>query len=152
MASVSGSPTSNYALAVYEITTDEALLIELEVPEAAYWQFQLYDVWTKSLDIMHNQTDVNMRRAAIDLDGKFRAVVSLSDPGVANWLDPMGRNQGSITFRNYRSKDTPTPMARLVKLDELWEILPKDTKRITPQQRHESLAHRRGGFSKLYGQ
>jgi hypothetical protein len=148
---LAGSPTSTYANAVYEIKPDEALIAEIDVPtDAAYWSYQLYDVWLRSLDFRNHQTNINMHRAAIDKDGKFRAVVSLTDPGVANWLDPMGRKEGFLVFRNYRSKATPNPDLKLVKLADLRKHLPKDTKWVTPAERQQIIAYRQNGYQKMY--
>ena len=147
----SGSPSSRYACATFDIQPGDAVIIELEVPDAHYWQFQLYDVWCKSLDFVNFQTDINMHHAVLDADGKCRVVLSLEDPGVANWLDPVGRKQGFIAFRNYRTKTAPTPSAKLVKLAELRQHLPPETRMVTPQQRQAALVHRRSGLVKLYG-
>ena len=122
------------------------------MPEgAAYWQFQLYDVWIKSLDFMHCQTDINMDNAIIDKDGKFRAVISLTDPGIANWLDPVGRKEGIVVFRNYRAKVAPNPDTQLVKLADLHKYLPKETQKVTPEQRRKTLERRRQGYLEVYG-
>jgi hypothetical protein len=142
--SLIGSRSTVYVPAVFRLEPDQAILIEWDVPVSAYWSFQLGDVWSRPLDYLHHQTDLNLNRATVDADGKVRVVVSLSDPGYANWLDPCGRREGTIVMRNYRSPaDTTVPDLRVVPLAELANLLPADTARCTPEQRADALARRR---------
>ena len=139
MEQLTASPSSNYAFLPYDIKPDEALVIELDVPaNSAYWSFQLADVWGKAIDYMYAQTDFNMQQAAIDSGNKVRAVISLRDPGLLNWLDPVGRAQGLCFLRNYRSESFKQPTVRSVKLDELRQLLPTESKWVTPEQRQRT--------------
>ena len=148
-----GSPSTNYVFGVYDIAADEALIIDSEVPQAGYWSLQIMDVWCRALDFIHRQTDVNMARAVVDRDGRYRSVIALSDPGVANWLDPMGRHEGTICGRSYQSRALlAAPVTKLVKLAELPQHLPADTTFVTPQQRQAALEHRRRGYMRMYGE
>lgn len=148
---LAGSPSTHYGLAVAEIAADEAVIIEQAVPDCAYWSFQLGDVWSKSLDFMHRQTDINMQRAVIDADGRFRAVISQRDPGVPNWMDPMGRPEVTIVSRNYRERGRiDGPMLKTVKFAALRDHLPPDTPSITPERRAQQLEYRRRGYLRLY--
>jgi hypothetical protein len=148
-----GSPSSNYAMAVFDLGPDEALLIELDqVPDGVYWSLQTGDVWSRSLNFTHRQTSVNMHHAAIDRDGGFRAVVANRDPGVKNWLDTTGRRQGTVVFRNYRATRQPVPTTRKVSLAALDSLLPLETVRLTLDERREALRQRAAGFLKLHGE
>lgn len=148
-----GSPSNNTAMAIFELQQDEALIIELdEIPRGTYWSFQLGDVWSRSLDFMNRMSTLNDREISVDSDGGVRVVVSLQDPGINNWLDPCGRIEGTVVFRNYRSTAAPVPKSRKVKLSELTSVLPADTRRITPAQRKEIIAQRRHGQRKIYGE
>jgi Protein of unknown function (DUF1214) len=148
-----GSPTSNYAMAVFDLEPDEALVVELSpLPDGAYWGLQLGDIWSRSLNFTHRLTSLSMRHAAIDKDGGFRAVVSHEDPGIANWLDTTGRKQGTVVFRNYRARGQPVPATHKIKLSELFTVLPKDTRRVSPAERAADLKRRREGFLKLHGE
>jgi hypothetical protein len=148
-----GSPSNNTAMAIFELGEDEALILELdEVPNGAYWSFQLGDVWSRSLDFMNRQSTLNDREIAVDADGRIRCVVSLKDPGLANWLDPCGRIEGTVVFRNYRATSAPVPASRKVKFAELGSMLPKDAARVTPAQRKAALVRRRLGQRKMYGE
>lgn len=149
--SLVGSQSTTYVPGVYEMAAGEAIVIEWTPPESDYWSVQLGDVWSRPLDSMHHQTDINMARAAIDSDGKFRAVVTLDDPGVANWLDPTGNLQGVIVMRNYRSRSaTVEPSLVKIKADELADYLPADTPAVTPEERRKALAYRRSAMQSFF--
>jgi hypothetical protein len=151
--SLIGSRSTTYVPAVFSVARDEALLVTWEVPEAAYWSFQLGDVWSRPLDYIHHQTDINMQRAKIDADGKVRVVVSAADPGIANWLDPCGNDEGTIVTRSYRSiLKTVEPEIKLVKFAELLDHLPADTAKVTPAERAQHLEYRRQSVLKFFGQ
>lgn len=148
-----GSPTSNYAMAVFELAADEALLIELDrEPDGVYWSFQLGDVWSRSLNFSSRHSSLNNRETAVDADGAVRVVVSQHDPGVHNWLDPCGRVEGTVVFRNYRALGAPVPASRVVKLAELDALLPEDTRRVTLAERGAALEYRRRCQTRLYGE
>jgi len=147
-----GSSFSNYAMAIFDLKDDEALILELDqLPDGVYWSLQLGDVWSRSLNLF-GQTSISMHHAAVDGDGGFRAVVSKYDPGVKNWLDTQGRKQGAIVFRNYRAQRQPVPASKLVKLSEVRDNLPEDTTLFTPEQRKEAVARRREGLLALHGE
>lgn len=148
-----GSPTSNYAMAVFELASDEALLIELDrQPDGVYWSFQLGDVWSRSLNFSSRHSSLNNREVVVDADGAVRVVVAHRDPGVHNWLDPCGREEGTVVFRNYRASGAPVPVSRVVKLAELGALLPADTQRISPAERQAALERRRRCQTRLYGE
>lgn len=151
--SLIGSRSVVYVPAVFKLAAGEAAVVEWDVPDSAYWSFQLADVWSRPLDYLHHQTDLNLNRAAIDPDGKVRIVVSLTDPGVANWLDPCGRTEGTLVMRNYRSAAATTvPELRVVQLADLAKHLHPDTPAFTAEQRSEALARRRVGAAALQAQ
>jgi len=153
MGSIAGSSACTYAFMNVDLEEDEALLIEMTPPrESIYWGYQLYDVWSKSFDFMHRQTDLNMESIHIDGDGKARVVVSLKDPGVANWLDTTGRFQSSMAYRNYRSTDAFDQRTEVVKIADLKDKLPSDTKWVSPQERKTIAAKRRPAILGLYSE
>lgn len=148
-----GSLAAYYAGFLYKIAPDEALIIEGEVPQGVYWGVQLGDVWSTSLDYIYRQSDINMRRIAIDCDGKFRVVLTANDPGVANWLDPAGDLEGIGMMRIFRSPERPKlPELKVVKAADLASHLPADTRYVTPAERKAALAHREASIRAMYGQ
>jgi hypothetical protein len=65
-----GSPSTVYTWGIFDIQDDEALIIEMDAPHAAFWSLQIQDVWTKPINYLNHQSDINQKHAAIDSDGK----------------------------------------------------------------------------------
>ena len=148
-----GSPTSNYAMAVFDLAEDEALIITLNpMPNGVYWGLQLGDIWSRSLNFTQRQTSLNMKTTVADADGACRVVVAHSDPGVANWLDTTGRRQGTVVFRNYKTLTQPVPATLKAKLADLYAYLPHATARVAGGQRAVSLEARRLAYIALHGE
>ena len=148
-----GSPSANYAQAIFDLKDDEAVIIEMpKVPDGAYWSFQLGDVWSRSLDFANHQSSMNMREVAVDADGAIRIVVSINDPGINNWLDTCAHHSGTVVFRNYRSMTAPVPASRKVKLSEVMDLLPKETKLMSAAERKQAMDRRRMALVKRWGE
>lgn len=148
-----GSPSTTYGLGVYDITEDEALLVEWQPPDTTYWSFQVGDVWSNATDFMHYQSDLNMNTARLDPDGVLRAVVSAEDPGVPNWMDHRGRREGVLIMRNYGARgESPAPTMRPVPLADVRKHLHSGSPTVTAEQRREALAARRAAYRTAYGE
>lgn len=132
-----------YLPAVFEFEADEALILETDLPaNRPYWNFQLNDPYFNAIEYVYRMSSTNGHYATVCPDGRFRAVISLDDPGTPNWLDPAGFLQGTIYGRWYDCDACPTPTLKRVKRTELWNHLPPDTPRITPEERAEQLRDR----------
>lgn len=131
----------------YQFEADEALILETRMPEEVrYWNIQLNDTLFNTVEYLYCQSSLNGHQAKLDSDGKFRAVIALEDPGVANWLDPQQRQIGHLVGRWYESSTRPMPTLRRVKASDVLNELPADTPRVTPQERREIVMERvRGG-------
>lgn len=150
---LAGSSSTTYGFCVYELRPDEALIVEWDTVESAYWSWQLGDVWSNALDFVNFQTTLNMDQAVVDDEGKVRAVLSATDPGVPNWLDTRGRREGVVVLRNYKEQSTSVaPTARLVKLAELRDALPAGTPTVSPDDRMKALLTRRSAYHDAYGE
>ncbi len=79
------------------------------------------------------------------------AVVSHTDPGLPNWLDPSGHDEGYVTFRWIGAEGYPRPVAEQVRTRELERHLPPAARRITPTQRADQLRRRRLGVVRRFG-
>jgi len=139
---IGGNPVAAYIGMDYRISPDEALIIEMTPIEARYWGFQTSSVWGQTNDYSYHQSSLNAEQVRTDADGKVRLVLALSDPGVPNWLDPVGIGTGSVLLRWYKAKGTATPETRLVPLADLRQHLPKDTPAVGPAERGEQLKAR----------
>jgi hypothetical protein len=139
-------PGQVYLEGLYRIADDEALVLETPVPgKCLYWSFLVGDMQFRTGDYANNQASINGFQARLDSDGKFRTVIAKSDPGVPNWLDTGGYNEGVIQGRWNVCDSAPVPSARLVKLSALHGILPADTPKVTAQERDRQLRDRRLG-------
>lgn len=136
--------TQRYVYGIFELDDDEALIFETDIPESCrYWSVQLTNELLVSIDWMNRQSSINGHTAKIDEDGKFRAIISARDPGVANWLDTAGYRIGTIQNRWDRCNRWPSPDATRVKFDDLGKHLPKDTVMVSPEQRDAEIRRRR---------
>lgn len=149
-APISGALSQQiYVPAVYEFAQDEALIIETELPHRLhYWNFQLNDPYYNAVEYVYRLSSTNGHFAKLSSDGKFRAVISLEDPGVPNWLDPAGFTEGTIYGRWYDADSCPTPTLKRVKFSELRDHLPDDTPVVSPEERAEELRQRVRGCQK----
>ncbi|WP_313808478.1 DUF1214 domain-containing protein [Sphingobium sp.] len=135
-----------YFEAVFDIADDEALIIESELPDQRpYWNVQVIDTLWNQVEYVYRQSSLNGLQAAVDPDGRFRAVLSHNDPGIANWLDTGGNNHGMMIGRWYRCSSQPTPSITKVRFAELDRHLPEHSVRIDAQGRAEALRRRRIG-------
>jgi hypothetical protein len=134
----------------WQLEADEALLIEVEPPEALYWSVSLGNHWWETIDYANHQSSLNGFQAVMDDDRVFRAVVSRRDPGVTNWLDNAGHRQGPMIFRWLRADSHPVPRTRVIPFESIGENLPSTTRRITPEERLEVIAARRAGVRRRF--
>jgi hypothetical protein len=141
----------NYGVTAYQLAPDEALLIESDLPPALYWSFQLYNAWWEAPEAQDRQTSIGHSQAFIDADGRFRAVIAHSDPGVPNWLDTGGSRRGFLFYRWLRPDDQlPAPQGKVVKLSEVRGLLPAQHPHIDRAARRTQLAARRAWFAKRF--
>jgi len=138
-----GLSSNAYGSGWFEIGEGDALLIELDAPDALLWSVQLGNVWWESLDYVNHLASYNDSQAIPSTDGKYRFVLSNEDPGVPNWLDPAGHSHGAILFRMQNARQITQPVMKLVAYDELAEQLPKDTPKVSGEQRQRDIALRR---------
>lgn len=132
-----------YFETVFDIAEDEALVIESDLPEVrTYWNVQVIDGLWNQVDIGYRQSSLNGLTAAIDKDGKFRAVLSHQDPGVVNWLDTGGSRYGMLIGRWYRCSSTPTPDVTRMKLADVAAFLGDQSLRATAEDRARQLRQR----------
>lgn len=141
-----GVRAQQYWDGIFEIEADEALILETDVPERhVYWNVQLNDPLWNTIEYVYRQSGLNGHQARLDSDGRFRAVLSLEDPGVPNWLDTGGYNVGTLVGRWYGCSTTPMPTLKKVKLREVRKHLPGDTPLVSREQREAALRVRRAG-------
>lgn len=139
-----GLDAARYCFCFVDLGPDEALVVELDVPDAPYWSLQLATLaWFESIDpvlpMSRNHTQV-----ALDPDGRARLVVAHRDPGVPNWLATGGRPVTLLTLRWFWARSEGTmPSTRVVPLADVRSALPASTPSVSAAQRAEEVAARR---------
>jgi Protein of unknown function (DUF1214) len=144
VSQMSGLQGQSYYEGAYELADDEALITEVEIPDAyKYWSIILTNDLYETTDWVNNQSSLNDTQGLVDPDGIFRTVISARDPGVHNWLDTAGYATGAVQGRWFGATAMPNPKLRRVKLADVLQELPKDTKRVTVEDRATALRNRR---------
>lgn len=140
---IGGLAQQTYYEGLFEIGDDEALILETEIPQTVkYWSVLLADRLFNTIEWDKCQSSLNGHQARLDSDGKFRAVISLQDPGVHNWLETAGRTQGVVQGRWYKANSAPVPTLTRVKLAEVRAHLPTDTPVVGEEERRKMLLER----------
>jgi len=132
-----------YGIGNFRCAPDEAVIVEFAPPKCHHWSVSLANWYWESVDFASRQSSLNGHQARLDADGVFRGVIAHRDPGVPNWLDTAGNNQGSIAARFLLSDSAPEPTLRRIAFDELRAVLPADTPRVDPATRAEIVGRRR---------
>lgn len=138
----------------FRLAADEALVVTVDPCDARYLGVQLADPWGASIDYGAHISSLNQHQAQRSADGTITYVVARTDPGVHNWLDPAGLEQGTMLHRwqglpegGFESERS-VRSARVVTLDHLAAALPAETRRITPEERRRQRAERAAGLAR----
>jgi hypothetical protein len=135
----------------WNLAEDEALLIECEPPHARYWSIQLYSFpWFESLDFANRVSSLTGHQIHVDDDGRFRIAIAQRDPGIPNWLDTEGRQEGLVTYRWVFTRTAPAPSARVLKLAELRAQLPASTPAFGEAERRAQVAKRQAAVVRRF--
>jgi hypothetical protein len=103
----------------WTLEADEALVIDVELPECFYWNFQLDNIWMESLDYRYHQVTVNAHSATYESDSTLKIVVAASDPGIGNWIDTVDHRHGAMSLRLNQAEGEAVIDTRVVKLAAL---------------------------------
>ncbi|MDP3714124.1 MAG: DUF1214 domain-containing protein [Mycobacteriales bacterium] len=110
-----GDPEIFYLHGYWTLEPGQAWVIETDVPDAPYWNFQLSNWWMESLD-WERRITVNKHTARLDDDGRLVLVVAGEDPGWGNWIDTAGHTTGTALLRWVGTDHHPLPSCRVVEL------------------------------------
>lgn len=145
-----GLKGSGLALNRFSIKPDEALIVTLDPVGARYVGFVVGDPWQRSVNYWQRSGSLNNLQAQPNEDGTLTYVLSAQDPGVHNWVDTGGLQDGVVTVR---WEGLPANVqiekgfreAHIVKRTEVANALP-NAKRVIADQRREWLAARESGY------
>jgi hypothetical protein len=76
----------------------------------------------ESLDYRYHTVCINKASAKYSGDGSVRVIVAHEDPGVSNWIETCGHNEGTMCWRWSRiteGSEAVEPNCKLVKFNEL---------------------------------
>lgn len=157
LATGGGMSTNIYCGGIFELEADEALIVEQHQPvEPDYIGFCLGNMWGESLDFANYQSSLNGLQSYRDSDNAIRYVIAHRDPGVANWVDTTGHPEGYMCIRwaySVKPKENlPSAKVKKVKLSEVMQHLPAETRLITPEQRRAAIAVRQEHVQRRYRQ
>ncbi|MET0379645.1 MAG: hypothetical protein ABW049_11705 [Spongiibacteraceae bacterium] len=113
-----GDPSARYFQGLWELRDEEALVVDIEIPECFFWNFQVNNCWMESLDYRYQRIHVNKASAEVN-DGRVRIIVAHTDPGLPNWLTTDGHARGTLMSRWIDAKSPPKIVTRVVKFDAL---------------------------------
>ena len=138
----------------FQLADDEALVLTIDPGNAGFFTVPVYNDWTITDDYWNQQTSLNNDQSVANPGGTYTMVVSVADPGVANWVSTGGLNQGIISMRfqnlDPESPGVPSVQSVVVKLEDLEDELPEGTVFVTPEQRAAQLAERKAGYDKRW--
>jgi len=141
-----------YIMGHFKISDDEAFVIDVGVGGAGYFICPITNWWGTTNGIMHRTGSLNKAQSVANNDGNYTFVISKSDPGVHNWIDPCGMGEGILTlrwaeFENDQPGDDLGVMARVVKLSNLEAELPSETKFVSAEERQFQLKERAASYA-----
>ncbi len=142
-----GAPLISY----WKLPRDEVMFIRVTPPDASYWAVEFGSYWWETMDYRYRLCSLNQHHAVLEDDGSLLVVVSHEDPGVPNWLDPSGHEEGYVTFRWIGADHYPRPTVEQFSARDLETRLPASVQRIKPEQRADQLRRRRLGVIKRFG-
>ena len=111
------TPDNDYHGGSYSLAPGEALVVEGEVPTAAFWSITLQDHWMQSIE--SNEYSASLKGSEIgNRDGRYRVWISDTPPPAGeDWLNTGGESEGLVAIRYLLSENATAPTAKLHKLD-----------------------------------
>lgn len=155
-SAMGGSASMATCQAFFQFSEDEAVVLDWDPAGAKLSGLSATDWWFQPIEAHRMQSSLNNFTAARNADGTITAVVAARDPGVVNWIETQGLRDVLMTGR-WQSlppeppREGPKLRARLVKLAELDESLPKDIARCSPEERKDRNARRLAAYTRRTG-
>jgi hypothetical protein len=134
------------SLSHFKLSNGQALVVSVGKSDALYQGFEAADALAQSLPYATHQSSLNATQAKLASDGRYYFVVAGKDPGVPNWIDTEGYNEGFLFLRWQElpgalpAADDPT--SQVVPLASVRSALPAGTPTVAPSQRKPQLAAR----------
>jgi len=107
-----------YQMAYYEIDEGERLLVDLEPPDAVYWNLTSATIWHESQRYLTDPVSLTSDEVEVEEDGRVRFVVAREDPGHPNWIRTFGHTRGFLVLRIVGVVSHPLPAVTRVPAPE----------------------------------
>lgn len=134
----------------WRLEPDEAMIIEFDNYEG-FFMFTNMGAFWNSMDYLYRPVSYTPSRTAVDSDGKVRLVMTHQDPGLSNWIDTQGFQEGYLHIRNILSRTwLPNLRNSVVKAEDLARHLPADTKRVSREDRNGRMRERFDAIRRRY--
>lgn len=134
---------TDYFSGQFRCGPDDAMLIEIDRPDCAYWNVELAQLQWEPGDWWARLVSYNLTQVHPEPDGKVRFIASWRDPGLPNWFDASGRHLHLIAFRFFEcAREMAEPRVTRVPLTKLKEHVPPGTPRISPAVRQAQMEAR----------
>ena len=111
------TPDNDYHGGSFSLSPGEALVVEGEVPAAAFWSITLQDHWMQSIE--SNGQPASLKGSEItNRDGLYRVWISDTPaPEGEDWLNTGDESEGLVAIRYLLSDNVTAPIARLTTLN-----------------------------------
>lgn len=142
-----------YSSGHFRLADDEVFVVELNDGGARYFVVPLANVWGTTMDIVERTSTLNKAQSAPNADGTYTFVLSPDDPGVHNWLDTCGLQEGMLTLRmaefpGGKPRSDLLARGRVVKRARLRDELPAGTVEVSPAERAQQRRERRAAYAR----
>ncbi|UDY34994.1 hypothetical protein [Dermatobacter hominis] len=137
----------------FRLEDDEAFVIDVDDGGAAYFTVPVSNVWGTTMSIADRTGSLNKAQSEPNADGTWTYVLSGTDPGVHNWIDPGGLSEGILTLRmaefpDKRPNEGLSASGRVVALADLESALPAGTREVGADERAAQLAERAAAYAR----
>jgi hypothetical protein len=141
----------------FNLKDGEVIVMTVAQGAADYFVVPVTDPWLITVDPGAYQLSLNSVQSVSNANGTYTFVISITDPGVYNWVDTAGLHEGTFMVRwqglptSSSSSDSATSIStQVVELSGLASVLPSDTRYVTPEERKQQLAQRAAGYAQRF--
>ncbi|MFP8873234.1 MAG: DUF1214 domain-containing protein [Myxococcota bacterium] len=140
-----------YIMGHFQLEDDQALVLDIQTGKAGYFIAPISNAWGTTNEIAERTGSLNLSQSVANDDGSYTFVLSPSDPGVHNWLDPTDMGEGILTLRwaefpSGKPGADVSARSRVVPLSGLSGVLPGETRYVTPDERMSQCVERAAAY------